>query len=397
MQLSDIIGQEEVKKRLLKDIEHDRVPHAMMLCGPRGAGKLPLALALAQILLCENAGSKKEAESEIDMFGEPIPANRQTEACHTCKSCKMVEALTHPDLHFSFPIIKKKNSSTTPICDDYLKEWNEQLKRSVYFDINDWLEDMKAENQQATYYVTESDVLLRKLAIKSSQGGRRVIIIWLPERMNQETSNKLLKLIEEPPSRTHFIMVCEEPDKVLGTILSRTQRITVPPLSEAEIATALQTLHAVPAEVAGEIAHVAHGSYTEALHRMQAGNEEEAYFELFVRLMRLAYMRNIKELRAWSDELASKGRESQKRFLQYAQRLIRENFIYNFQQQNILNYQLKRESDFSIKFARFINEKNVIKIMDELADAESDIESNVNAKMVFLDFSIKLIVLLIQK
>lgn len=388
MQFEDIIGQEEVKRRLLKDIEQDRVPHALMLCGPRGAGKLPLALALAETLLCDEV-----VESPgMNLFGEPEPPqrvrNQHAEA--------MVRNFTHPDLHFSFPIIKKKNSSSAPICDDYLKEWREQLTKNVYFDINDWLEDMKAENQQATYYVGESDSLLRKLAIKSSQGGRRVIIIWLPERMNQETANKLLKLIEEPPSKTHFIMACEEPDKVLGTILSRTQRISVPGLSEEEISQALVMRHALPQDLANELAHVAQGSYTEAIHRMQAGNEESEFFELFVSLMRLAYMRKIKELRAWSDDLASKGREAQKRFLQYAQRMVRENFIFNFQRQDRLNYQLKREADFSVKFARFINERNVIKIMDELSDAERDIEGNVNAKMVFFDFALKIIVLLIQ-
>ena len=373
MQFSDIIGQEEVKTRLLNDIEHDRMPHALMLCGPRGAGKLPLALALAQRLLCEEG-----------------------QGCGRCKSCKMVEALSHPDLHFSFPVIKKKNSSTAPVSDDYLKEWREQLLRNAYFDINDWLEDIKAEKQQATYYVGESDALLKKLAIKSSQGGYKVCIIWLPERMNLASANKLLKLIEEPPSLTHFILLCEEPDKVLGTILSRTQRINVPGLTEEDISQALQLRHAMPADKADEIAHVAQGSYTAAIHRMQAGNEDEAFFELFVQLMRLAYGRKIKDLKTWSDELAGKGREAQKRFLQYAQRLLRENFIYNFHQQDKLNYLLKRESDFSVRFARFINEKNVIQIMDELSRAENDIECNVNAKMVFFDFSLKLIVLLIQ-
>ncbi len=407
MRFCQIIGQEEVKQRLLKDAQEDRVPHALMLCGPRGAGKLPLALALAQYLLCEKTTQKPEPQGP-NLFGDMDPAfsvsssastapsAALSEPCGECRSCKMVEALSHPDLHFSFPIIKKKNSSSAPICDDYLQEWREQLKRNLYFDINDWLEDMKAENQQATYYVGESDSLLRKLAIKASQGGRRIIIIWLPERMNQETANKLLKLIEEPPSRTHFIMVCEEPDKVLGTILSRTQRISVPALTENDISQALQTIHALPADLAAELAHVAQGSFTEAIHRMQSGNEESIFFDSFVSLMRLAYMRKIKDLRAWSDEMASKGRETQKRFLQYAQRLVRENFIYNFQRQDALNYQLKRESDFSVKFARFINERNVIKIMDELADAERDIEGNVNAKMVFFDFTLKLIVLLIQ-
>lgn len=395
MKLSDIIGQEEVKRRLIHDVQEDRVPHALMLCGPRGAGKLPLALWLAQYLLCEQTNTSSSQEV-VNLFGESESAQVPEEPCHNCRNCKMVETFAHPDLHFSFPIIKKKNSSTSPICDDYLREWREQLSQQVYFDLNDWLEDMKAENQQATYYVGESDSLIKKLSIKSSQGGRRVIVIWLPERMNQETANKLLKLIEEPPSRTHFIMVCEEPDKVLGTIISRTQRINVPALSEEEIAQSLQANYALPKEHAHELAHVAQGSYTEALHRMEAGNEENEFFQAFVSLMRLAYMRKIKELRAWSDEQAAKGRESQKRLLQYAQRLVRENFIYNFKKADALNYQLQRESEFSVNFARFINERNVIKIMDELSKAEIDIEGNVNAKMVFFDLSLKIIVLLIQ-
>lgn len=388
MTFDEVIGQETVKKRLLDDIRQDRVPHALMLCGPRGSGKMALAMALAETLLCEEL-----VESGPNMFGEVEPPTRVRNE----HAVAMVRNLSHPDLHFSFPIIKKKNSSSAPISDDYLPEWRKQLNENIYFDINDWLEDMKAENQQATYYVGESDSLLRKLAIKASQGGRRVVIIWLPERMNQETANKLLKLIEEPPSRTHFIMTCEEPDKVLGTILSRTQRISVPRLTEENIAEALVARHNVPQELATELAHVAQGSYTEAIHRMMAGNEEEEFFELFVQLMRLAYQRKLKDLKDWSDNLATRGRETQKRFLQYSQRLLRENFIYNFRRQDVLNYQLKRESEFSSKFARFINEKNVIMIMDELSDAERDIESNVNAKMVFFDFALKIIVLLIQK
>lgn len=395
MQFSNVIGQEEVKQRLLHDVQEDRIPHALMLCGPRGSGKLPLALALAQYLLCENC-SPKQQSPEVGLFGAMEPASPASEACGECHSCKMVEALSHPDLHFSFPIIKKKNSSSAPICDDYLKEWREQLQKQVYFDVNDWLEDMKAENQQAIYYVGESDSLLKKLAIKSSQGGRRVIIIWLPERMNQETANKLLKLIEEPPSKTHFILTSEEPEKVLGTIISRTQRISVPALQEEDIRQALITRYAMPEDRSTELAHVAQGSFTEAIHRMMAGNEEGEFFDLFVNLMRLAYQRKIKDLRAWSDDLAGRGREVQKRFLQYTQRLLRENFVYNFHKQDTLNYQLKRESEFSTKFARFINERNVIKLMDEFSAAEADIEGNVNAKMVFFDLSLKVIVLLIQ-
>lgn len=376
MTFKQVISQQEVKQRLLHDVAANRIPHALMLAGPKGAGKMSLALALAQYLLCEHPNGE--------------------EPCGECRNCKMMQGWSHPDLHFTFPIIKKKNSSTPPVCDDYLKEWRQQLSREVYFDINDWLEDIKAENQQAVYYVTESDALLKKLAIKSSQGGNRVIVMWLPERMNQETANKLLKLIEEPPARTYFIMVSEEPDKVLGTILSRTQRILVPSLSEDDITEALITLHALPREKATELARVSQGSYTEALHRMAAGNEESQFFEQFIALMRLAYMRKIKDLRDWSESMATVGRESQKRFLRYAQRLVRENFIYNFQRQDVLNYQMVAEAEFSKNFARFINERNVIMIMEELAKAERDIEGNVNARMVFFDMALQTIVLLKQ-
>lgn len=395
MRFTDVIGQEEVKQRLLHDVHNNRIPHALMLCGPRGVGKMPLALALAQMLLCEQ--TSRPSEPEMGLFGAMEPAPPLSEPCGQCRGCRMAEIFAHPDLHFSFPIIRKKNSSSAPVCDDYLITWREQLQENVYFDINDWLEDMKAENQQATYYVGESDSLLKKLAIKSSQGGRRVVIIWLPERMNQETANKLLKLIEEPPALTHFIMTSEEPDKVLGTILSRTQRINVPALDESTIAQALCRRQALPADYAQELAHVAQGSFTQALHRLKAGNEESEFFDEFVNLMRLAYLRKIKELRSWSEEMAGRGREAQKRFLQYAQHLVRENFVYNFQRQQELNYQLRRESEFSVRFARFINENNVISIMDELSQAETDIEGNVNAKMVFFDLSLKIIVLLIQK
>lgn len=376
MTFKQVISQQEVKQRLLHDVAANRIPHALMLAGPKGAGKMSLALALAQYLLCEHPNGE--------------------EPCGECRNCKMMQGWSHPDLHFTFPIIKKKNSSTPPVCDDYLKEWRQQLSREVYFDINDWLEDIKAENQQAVYYVTESDALLKKLAIKSSQGGNRVIVMWLPERMNQETANKLLKLIEEPPARTYFIMVSEEPDKVLGTILCRTQRILVPSLSEDDITEALITLHALPREKATELARVSQGSYTEALHRMAAGNEESQFFEQFIALMRLAYMRKIKDLRDWSESMATVGRESQKRFLRYAQRLVRENFIYNFQRQDVLNYQMVAEAEFSKNFARFINERNVIMIMEELSKAERDIEGNVNARMVFFDMALQTIVLLKQ-
>ena len=367
-----VIGQQGVKEHLLQMVRENQLPHALMFCGPQGAGKLPLALAFARYLLCTE------------------PAD--DDACGECAGCRMLDNWAHPDLHFSFPVHKGK-SSDHPVSDNYLSAWRDQLMATPYFDTEMWLNDIKAENQQITFYVQESDALQKKLALKSSQGGRKVVLMWLPEKMSQEVANKLLKLIEEPPLHTYFLLVSEDPEMVLGTIQSRVQRINVPSLSEEEIANALVTLHAVPEDLAQNIAHIARGNYTDALKRLEAGNEQQQFFELFVQLMRSSYMRNLKELQAWTQDVKELGRERQKRMLEYFQRLLRENFMYNFRKEE-MSFMTKEEEQFSQKFAPFINEINVIGIMDELSDAQRDIEQNVNAQMVFFDFALKMIILL---
>lgn len=374
MDFNSVIGQQEVKRHLIEIADTDKVPHAIMFCGPKGSGKLPLALAFASYLLCEHPEG-----------GNP---------CGTCAACAMLKQWAHPDLHFSFPIYKKK-STDNAISDDFLPEWRELLLNNIYFDLEAWLTAIKAENQQVTHYVHESDSLQRKLSLKASQGGRRIIVIWLPERMKTEMANKLLKLIEEPPTRTNFLLVSQDPDMVLGTIQSRVQRIHIQGLPETDIAEALHTLHALPHEQAQLIAHVAQGNYTEALKRINAGNEEQIFFNHFVQLMRLSYMRNIREMKKWSDDAAELGRERQKRLLAYCQRLIRENFIYNFHKPE-MTFQTAEEAAFSAKFSPFINERNVIGIMEELSNAERDIEQNVNPRMVFFDFALKMILYIKQ-
>lgn len=367
-----VIAQEDAKKHLLQMTQGNQLPHAMMFCGPQGAGKLPLALAFARYLLCI----------------EPT----ENDSCGQCAGCRMLDNWAHPDLHFSFPVYKAK-STDHPVSDNYLEAWRKQLQENPYFDTEMWLNDIKAENQQITFYVQESDALQRKLALKSSQGGRKIVLMWLPEKMSQEVANKLLKLIEEPPLHTYFLLVSEDPEMVLGTIQSRVQRINVPSLTEKEITEALMTLHAVPDELAQNIAHISRGNYTEALKRLEAGYEQQQFFDLFKQLMRSSYVRDLKDLQQWTQNVRELGRERQKRMLEYFQRLIRENFIFNFQQEE-LSYQTKEEQQFSARFAPFINEKNVIEIMDELSDAQCDIEQNVNAQMVFFDFAMKMIILL---
>ncbi|MCM1107617.1 MAG: DNA polymerase III subunit delta' [Clostridium sp.] len=374
MAFRDVVGQEELKARLCREAREGRIPHALMFHGPEGSGKLALAVSLAQYLLCRQPGD--------------------TDGCGTCNSCRMAAKLEHPDLHFSFPVIRQKDAAGS-VSDAFVKAWRSRLLSNPYFTYQTWLDDMGAENQQALIYTAESDALQRKLSLKSSQGGCKVVVMWCPEKMNAECANKLLKLIEEPPARTYFLMVSREPDMVLPTILSRTQRIYVRPLKADAIARTLVERCGQTDEEAARLARVAHGDYTLALQSLTVNKDAALFFDLFVILMRLSYQRKIKEMKKWADQVAALGRERQKAFLDYCQHLVRENFMYNFRCAE-LNCQNKEESDFSVRFARFINERNVIKIMNELSEAQRDVEQNVSPKMIFFDLALKMIVLLIQ-
>lgn len=374
MYFRDVIGQDEAKRRLIREAKEGKIPHARLFCGPEGIGKLPLAIAYARYLSCQNPGEE--------------------DACGTCPNCIKYNKLMHPDLHFVFPVIKIKGKDT--VSDDYLTEWREGLAQNPYFNLNMWLKEMGAENQQAQIFVKESDEIVRKLNLKSSQGGYKIMIIWLPEKMNVECSNKLLKLLEEPPSQTIFLLVSEEPDLLLTTIQSRTQRFNLYGIEEQKIAQKLSEQYGITERDANDIAHRCEGSFLKALETIHLNEENKLFFDLFVSLMRLSYQRKIREMRQWSETMAGMGRERQKQFLQYCQRMIRENFIYNFHDPSI-TYLNEEERNFSNRFAPFINERNVFGMMDELSEAQRHIEQNVNARMVFFDFSLKMIVLLIQK
>ena len=374
MFFKDVIGQEEAKQRLIREAKEGKIAHARLFCGPEGIGKLPLAIAFARYLSCNNPGEK--------------------DACGVCPSCIKFNKLAHPDLHFAFPVIKKKAKDT--VSDDFISEWRELLTHTPYFNLNIWLEEMGAENQQAQIYVKESDEIIRKLSLKSSQGGYKIMIIWLPEKMNVECSNKLLKLLEEPPSQTIFLLISEEPDMLLTTIQSRTQRFTLYGIKEECIMERLQNQYGLQEKDANSIAHQSEGNFLKALESIHLSEENKLFFDLFVNLMRLSYQRKIREMKQWSETLAAMGREKQKHFLSYCQRLVRENFIYNFQNPSLI-FMNEEEQNFSKRFAPYINEKNVMGIMDELSEAQRHIEQNVNARMVFFDFSLKMIVLLVQK
>jgi len=392
MKFSEVIGQEEVRERLVQMVSEDRLPHAIMLCGPTGIGKKALAVAFACYLL----GRKAEKPSN-PLFSESPDIPESPDNPESPES-PMLAKLEHPDLHFTYPTIKlpSMGSDHMPVSDDFAREWHELIMETPYFSMDQWMTAIDAENQQAIITAGESDDLVRKLSLKSSQGGYKVSVIWLPERMNIACANKLLKLIEEPPTQTVFIMVCEEPDKLLETIRSRVQRIDVKKLPAETICQALIDRRGIDPESARRISRLANGSWMKALEELQVGTENEQFLDLFILLMRLAYQRNVRELRKWSETLSAFGREKQKRFLEFFLRLVRENFMYNFHNEELC-YMSQKEEDFAKNFARFINEANVLGIYDLANRAIRDIGQNANAKIVFFDFALQLIVLIIQK
>ena len=374
-------------------VDEGRLPHALMLCGPTGSGKLALAVAFGCYLLGEGSKVEGDMPEGQDLFSfDPPPSNLHQ------KENPMLAKLEHPDLHFTYPTIKlpSMNSDYKPVSDDFAREWHELIMQSPYFTMNDWMLAMGGENQQAIITAGESDALIHKLSLKSSQGGYKISIIWLPERMNIECANKLLKLIEEPPQQTVFIMACEEPEKLLETIRSRVQRIDIKRIDDESIHTALIQRRGLDEEMARRVTRLANGSWLKALEELEAGGENEQFLDLYKTLMRLAYQRKVNELKRWSDNMATLGREKQKRFLTYFVRMTRENFMFNFQKEELC-YMTQDEEDFARNFARFINEANVIPIK-ELADrALRDIGQNANAKIVFFDLALQMIMLLLQK
>lgn len=372
----DVIGQEALKEKLRREVDESHIPHAQLFCGPSGVGKLPLALAYACYLCC----TQHTADGE---------------ACGECQSCKQWNGLVHPDVHFMFPIVSSEKKKKT-ICADYLPEWRELLLTNPYFSYSQWLEAMDAENGQAIIYAKESDEITKTLSLKPVQGEFKVTIIWLPEKMHEACANKMLKLLEEPPEHTIFLLCSEEPERILPTILSRTQRINLPRLTEAEIADALQNKYGVQPRDSETLAHLANGSFVKALDQIHLNEDNDRYLQLFMSLMRLAYARRIREMKAWSEEVAALGREKQKDLLGYCQRMIRESFMANFHQKQ-MSYMNLEEQNFTSRFAPFVNEKNAMDIMYELSEAQIHIEQNVNAKMVFFDLALKMIVLLIRK
>lgn len=362
----DVIGHEEIKQRLVNSLQTGRISHAQLLAGDTGYGSLALALAFAQYVLC--TGDKKN------------------DACGECPSCRKMQKYIHPDLHFVFPVVRKAKS---PVSDEYISEWRHLLSRGSYFNLEEWYSEMGVEdNAQAAIYTEESINILHKLNLKSFESDYKILIIWLPEKMNPECSNKLLKIIEEPFDKTLFLMVSEHPEQIINTIQSRLQRINIPPLQQEQIKQQLIRTQGITDEKADEYAHIASGNWHKALRLLNESEDQVYNQEKFASLMRLCWERKMLPVNEWVNEISSLGRERQKNFLRHATRMIRENFIRNFGVEK-LNYMTDREKNFSLRFSSYVHEGNVIPLTNEFEKAYNDISRNGNAKIIFTDLCIK--------
>jgi DNA polymerase III subunit delta' len=367
---SEVVGQEEIKIKLISSVKAGRIPHTQLFFGPDGSGTLPLTLAYAQYISCIDRG--------------------ENDSCGKCSSCQKYNKLVHPDLHFAFPVNTSEKISKDPVSDDYISEWRTFVLQNPYFDANLWYNFIGILNKQGLINRNESELIIRKLSLKSFESDYKILIIWLAEKMNSTSANMLLKLIEEPPEKTLFLLVCEDPGLLLDTITSRTQKIKLSQVSEDSIKTALASRYDLKEDELQKIVRLANGSYSHALELINISADDEFNLIKFSEIMRFSYGRKYLEINDWVDEMADLGREKLKNFFEYALRMIRENFMMNLKNPDLV-YLSKREAEFSQKFHPFVNGSNVIGISNELNKASNDIERNASPKIVLFDMSLRLI------
>ncbi len=368
MFFKDVVGQQAVKDRLILSVRDERVSHAQLLAGPEGTGKLALALAYAQYVSCLDRS--------------------ETDSCGVCPSCHKYKKLAHPDLHFVFPVFKIRNI-TKPTSDDFIHQYREYVLKNPYFTLNQWLSFAGVENSQGMIYEKESESIIKKLNLKSFESEFKVMIIWLPEKMNASCSNKLLKIIEEPPSKTLFILVSENEEAIISTIRSRAQLIKIPRIDDDSLKNKLMEMPDVDTELIDEQVHLSNGSFIKALEYLNPDEDNEYFFAKFQELMRFAYKPETLNLIHWAEEIASIGREKQKGFLTYCLKLVREYFVLNLKNSKLV-YLNKSEKEWGNKFCPFINERNITLISSEFELTYKHIVMNGNPRIIFLDVALRM-------
>lgn len=374
MLFREVLGLTHLKKHLITTADAGRVAHAQLFVGPEGSGVLPMAYAYAQYLLCGNG----EGEHTV-----------QNTACHA--KC---QALAHPDLHFAFPVANSDKVKSHAVSDHFLGEWRQFVKEQPYGHLFDWYRCIGIEKKQGQIGVDEAQDIVKKLALKSYEGGYKILILWRAEKMNSAAANKLLKLIEEPPPQTVLLLLAEDEEQIISTIRSRCQVLHFPPLAEDVIAQNLLKKGASEAQ-AQVLAHEANGSFNRALRLLHKKQEDLPFERWFVQWVRSAFVAKgnkgaILELIAWSDEVAKAGREVQKQFLQYCLAVIRQALLLNYKVPVLVYTKIHWEGFSLDKFAPFVHENNILAIVETLEEAIVHIERNGNAKLIFTDLSIKL-------
>ncbi len=377
MHFEDIIGLESIKSYLTKTVDAGRIPHAQLFIGAEGSGTLATAIAYAQYILVKDAKDKD--------------------------ACKLKCAkLTHPDLHFTYPITTTDKVKKSPTSDSFLPEWRTFVLKNPYANLFDWLQFLEVENKQGQIGKDEAVLIAKKLALKSFEGGYKIMLIWMAEKMNNAAANKLLKLIEEPPEKTILLLIAEDEEQIIKTILSRCQVLHFPKVSEENIIKTLVAKENISKNVAKKIAHQANGNWNRALHLVHHDSSDNKFETWFIVWIRAAFRAKgnaqiIENLINWSNEIAKSGRETQKQFLQYCLHFFRQALLLNYKADKLVYLETTTAKFDLKKFAPFVHSTNIEGINETLNEAIYHIERNGNAKIIFLDISIKLTRLLHTK
>lgn len=382
MRFSDILGQDYIKNHLVKSATSGRIPHAQLFVGPEGCGTLPMAIAYAQYILCNNSGVENENGNE---------------ACNL-----KFESISHPDLHFIYPTVTTEDVKSKPKSIDFIGDWREFLPQNPYSGLFDWYRNLGVQNKQGEIRVEDAQEILKSLALKSYEGGYKVMIIWMAEKLNISASNKLLKLLEEPSDKTLFLLIAENEEDIIQTIRSRCQVLQFNRLSDKVIADALVSRENIDVRSASKIAHQAQGNFNKAMQLLTEDGEDVYFEKWFVDWVRGAFRAKgnaaaINDLIAWSEQIAGLGRETQKKFLHYCIDMFRQALLLNYQATSLVYMEPKIEKFKLENFAPFVNGNNINDIFKELSDAVYHIERNGNAKIILTDLSIKLTRLIHKK
>ncbi|WP_264566011.1 ATP-binding protein [Flavobacterium sp. N3904] len=382
MQFSDILGQDYIKNHLTKSADLGRIPHAQLFIGPEGSGTLPMAIAYAQYVLCNNTDGENNGTNE---------------------SCNIkFQKISHPDLHFVYPTVTTEEVKQKPKSIDFIADWREFIIEKPYGGLFDWYAKLGVQNKQGEIRVDDAQEILKSLSLKSYEGGYKIMIVWMADKLNIAASNKLLKLLEEPPEKTIFLLISENEEDIIQTIRSRCQILHFNGLSEKIISDALINREQVDPKTALKIAHQAQGNYSKAIHLLQDNADDLPFDEWFVTWVRAAFKAKgnaaaIQDLILWSEQIAVLGRETQKKFLQFCIEMFRQALLLNYETKPLVYIEPKVEKFKLENFAPFVNGNNINDIFNELSDAMYHIERNGNAKIILTDLSIKLTRLIHKK